>query len=144
MLWMKTLHIVFVVTWFAGLFYLPRLFIYHRGLAHDEIAGHDRFVTMERRLLAITHIGGALTLAFGMALLLWWVRHSPDYLAQGWLHAKLTLVALLVAFHVYCALLARRFASRAAVPGATWLRWFNEIPALLLIGIVVLVVIKPF
>lgn len=144
MLWIKTLHIVFVVMWFAGLLYLPRLFLYHRGLGPDEAAGHTRFVTMERRLLTITHIGGALALAFGIALLVWWIRHSPDFFAQGWLHVKLALVALLVVFHVYCALLTRRFASRGAVPGATWLKWFNEIPALLLIGIVSLVVIKPF
>jgi len=144
MLWIKTLHIVFVVTWFAGLLYLPRLFLYHRGIGADESAGHARFVTMERRLVTITHIGGTLALAFGVALLVWWVRHSPDFFAQGWLHAKLTLVALLVAFHVYCALLTRRFASRGSLPSATWLKWFNEIPALLLIGIVALVVVKPF
>ncbi len=144
MLWMKTLHIVFVVTWFAGLLYLPRLFVYHLGIGPDDSAGHARFLTMERRLLIITHIGGTLALAFGVALMAWWMRHSPDFSTQGWLHAKLTLVALLVAFHVYCALLARRFAARTTLPGSTWLKWFNEVPALLLIVIVALVVIKPF
>ena len=144
MLWLKTFHIVFVVTWFAGLLYLPRLFVYHRQLGADELAAHDRFVTMERRLLAITHIGGALALGFGVALLTWWLRHAPDYFQQGWLHAKLTLVALLVAFHVVCVVLTRRFAAGVSRPGVRWLKWFNEVPALLLIGIVVLVVVKPF
>ncbi len=144
MLWLKTFHIVFVVTWFAGLLYLPRLFVYHRQLGEEEAAAHARFVVMERRLLAITHVGGTLALVFGGALLAWWVRHAPDYFAQGWLHAKLALVGLLVAFHVACTLMARRFAGGSARPGVTWLKWFNEIPALLLIGIVALVVVKPF
>lgn len=144
MLWLKTLHIVFVVTWFAGLLYLPRLFVYHRQLGADEAAAHARFVTMERRLLIITHVGGVLALAFGLALLTWWVGHQPDYFSQGWLHVKLSLVALLVGFHVYCAILTRRFAAGTAQRSAKWLKWFNEIPALLLIGIVVMVVVKPF
>lgn len=144
MLWLKASHIVFVVTWFAGLLYLPRLFVYHRQLGADEVAAHARFVIMERRLLAITHLGGVLALAFGLALLSWWTRHSPDYFAQGWLHAKLGLVVLVIAFHVACAVLTRRFAAGGSRPGIKWLKWFNEIPALLLIVIVVLVVVKPF
>ncbi len=144
MLWLKAFHVVFVVTWFAGLLYLPRLFVYHRQLAADEAAAHMRFVTMERRLLAITHLGGVLALALGLALMYWWMRNDPDFAAQGWLHAKLTLVGLLIAFHVWCVVLGRRFAARAGLPGVTWLKWFNEVPALLLIGIVILVVVKPF
>jgi putative membrane protein len=139
--WLKAFHIVFVVTWFAGLFYLPRLFIYHLDA---EVAAHERFVVMERRLLMITHIGGALALAFGIAVLLAWIATAPDYMRQGWLHAKLALVVLLVGYHAWCARLVRVFRSGAARPGSRWLRIFNEVPSLLLIAIVVLVVVRPF
>ena len=138
MLWIKAFHIVFVVTWFAGLFYLPRLFIYHSE-ASDAVS-RARFVTMERRLLAITHIGAALALAFGIALVL----AAPVFLQQGWLHAKLGLVALLLGYHGWCGKLAADFRCNRRTPSSRWLRWFNEIPGLLLIGIVCLVVVKPF
>lgn len=141
LLWLKALHIVFVVAWFAGLFYLPRLFVYHVD-ARDAVS-HERFVVMERRLLAITHIGGALALAFGIALLLAWQDAAPGYAKQGWLHAKLTLVALLVAYHAACVRIAGAFARNANTRSARWFRIFNEVPALLLVGIVVLVVVKP-
>ncbi|HEY2344635.1 MAG TPA: CopD family protein [Xanthomonadaceae bacterium] len=136
--WIKAFHIVFVVTWFAGLFYLPRLFIYHREAT--DMVSRARFVTMERRLLAITHIGGALALGFGIALLL----QMPGFMQQGWLHAKLGLVVLLVGYHGWCIKLTSDFRHGRPVPGSRWLRWFNEVPALLLIGIVCLVVVKPF
>ena len=142
MLWLKAFHIIFVVTWFAGLFYLPRLFVYHVD-AQDELS-HERFVVMERRLLGITHIGGGLALLFGLLLLAWWYRQSPSWLLQGWLHAKLLLVALLIGYHHACARLVRRFAERRNQRSARWFRLFNEVPALLLIAIVVLVVVKPF
>ena len=142
MLWLKALHIVFVVTWFAGLFYLPRLFVYHATIEDD--ASPLRFVLMERRLLAITHIGGALALGFGLAVLSWWLAQSPRYMAQGWLHAKFALVLALVAYHVWCVRLAAAFARRENRRSARWLRWFNEVPALLLVAIVILVVVKPF
>lgn len=141
-LWLKAFHIVFVVTWFAGLFYLPRLFIYH-AQSGDE-ASHVRFRVMERRLLAITNIGAVLALGFGLALLWSWRSVAPGYLAQGWLHAKLALVALLIGYHAWCARIARDFLVAHDRYGTRWLRWFNEVPALLLIGIVVLVVVKPF
>ncbi|GIX32733.1 MAG: TIGR00701 family protein [Lysobacterales bacterium] len=140
-LWLKAFHIIFVVTWFAGLFYLPRLFIYHLE-AHDETS-HQRFATMERRLLAITHIGGSLAVLFGLLLLLL-LAQTPGYLAQGWLHAKLTLIALLIGFHLYCARLSVRFGRGERPHGARFLRWFNELPALVLIATVLLVVLKPF
>lgn len=142
MLWLKAFHIIFLVTWFAGLFYLPRLFIYHLD-AHDQ-ASHARFVVMERRLLAITHIGGALAVGFGLWLLSWWVAASQGYMAQGWLHAKLLLVALLIVFHLYCVRLAGAFAAGRRPHGRRWLKWFNELPAVALIGAVILVVVKPF
>jgi putative membrane protein len=142
MLWLKSFHIVFVVAWFAGLFYLPRLFIYH--LEASEPREHERFVTMERRLLAITHIGAAGALAFGIATLAWWMTNAPGYFKQGWLHAKLALVVALIGYHLYCMKIARDFAARRNTRSSRWLRIFNELPALALIGIVLLVVVKPF
>jgi len=135
--WLKAFHIVFVVAWFAGLFYLPRLFIYHRQAS--DIASRARFVTMERRLLGITHIGAALALGLGLALLL----EVPVFLHQGWMHAKLGFVALLVGYHGWCTKLTADFRHGRPVPGDRWLRWFNEVPAILLIAIVCLVVVKP-
>jgi putative membrane protein len=142
MLWLKAFHIVFVVAWFAGLFYLPRLFIYHQGV--EDSAGHERFVVMERRLLVITHIGAVLSLLSGLATLWWWQAHGVAYLQAGWLHAKLTLVLLLLGYHGFCVKLAGDFRKRRNTRSGRWLRLFNEVPALLLIAIVVLVVVKPF
>lgn len=142
MLWLKAFHIIFVVTWFAGLFYLPRLFVYHVD-ASDEVS-HQRFVVMERRLLGITHLGGALAAGFGTALLIWWLMHTPDYVKHGWLHAKLTLVALLFIYHVSMARFVGHFRERRNTRSERWFRVYNEVPALLLIGIVVLVVVRPF
>ncbi len=138
MLWIKAFHIVFVVAWFAGLFYLPRLFIYHHD-ATDTVS-RARFVTMEHRLLAITHIGAALALGFGIALVL----QMPGFMQQGWMHAKLGLVVAVLAYHCWCMKLAGDFRHDRPTPSSRWLRWFNEIPALLLVGIVCLVVVKPF
>ncbi len=140
--WLKAFHIVFVVTWFAGLFYLPRLFIYH-AQADDE-PGRQRFVVMERRLLAITHIGGALALLFGLLVLTAWTRVAPDFMKQGWLHAKLALVVLLIGYHLSLVRLAADFAAGRNRRSERWLRIYNEVPALLLIAIVVLVVVRPF
>lgn len=142
MLWLKAFHIVFVVSWFAGLFYLPRLFVYHVDVSDD--LSHQRFLVMERRLLGITHLAGTLALTFGLALLFTLADQSPDYLRQGWLHAKLALVALLIAYHLSLAILVRRFRDRTARHSARWYRVYNELPALLLIGIVILVVVRPF
>ena len=135
--WIKALHIIFVVTWFAGLFYLPRLFIYHAESA--EAAVRAQLQVMERRLLAITHIGGALALLFGV----WTLALAPGYLQQGWLHAKLSLVACLIAYHAYLVYLTRAFARDRIMHSSRWLRIFNEVPALLLIAIVILAVVKP-
>lgn len=142
MLWLKAFHVIFVVTWFAGLFYLPRLFVYHVD-ARDPVS-HERFVVMERRLLAITHIGGALAIGLGLALLAWWIAHAPGYLGQGWLHAKLALVALLIAYHGSLVALVRDFRLGRNRRSARWFRVYNELPALVLVGAVVLVVVKPF
>jgi len=136
-LWIKALHVIFVVTWFAGLFYLPRLFVYH--VETGDAAMRAQLKVMERRLLGITHIGGGLALVFGLALI-WLV---PAYLDQAWLRAKLTLVATLVGYHLYLVRLKNAFAADRLLRSSRWLRWFNEIPGVLLIGIVLLAVLKP-
>ncbi|HZF25314.1 MAG TPA: CopD family protein [Steroidobacteraceae bacterium] len=136
MLWFKALHVVFMVTWFAGLFYLPRLFVYHA--AASDTVGRERFETMERRLFAIMSLGALLTLGFGLAML--W--RAPEYLDFAWLRTKLVLVALLVLYHVWCYRLMQELAA-ARAHSQRWYRWFNEVPGLLLIAIVILAVLKP-
>jgi putative membrane protein len=137
LLWLKAFHVVFLVTWFAGLFYLPRLFVYHAS-ASDELS-RSRFVVMERRLFMMTTIGGAFTLLFGILMVLM----SPAYLQQGWLHAKLTLVLLVIVYQIWCLLLMRALRDGGNRHSQRWYRLFNEIPGLLLIGIVILAVVKP-
>jgi protoporphyrinogen IX oxidase len=137
MLWLKAFHIVFVVTWFAGIFYLPRLFIYHA--AATDALSIERFQMMERRLFGIMTIGATLTLLFGISL----VIVTPGFLQAGWLHAKLALVLVLVAYHAWCYRLMRDLRA-GRKRSSTWYRVFNELPALLLIAIVILVVVKPF
>ena len=137
MLWLKAFHIVFVVTWFAGLFYLPRLFMYH-ALATDA-PSIERFQTMEQRLFGIMTIGATLTVVFGISLLI----AVPGFLQAGWLHAKLTLVLALIGYHAWCFLLMRDLRA-GRKRSSTWYRVFNEVPSLLLIAIVILVVVKPF
>ena len=137
MLWLKAFHVVFVVTWFAGLFYLPRLFLYHAA-AIDTLS-IERFQTMERRLFGIMTIGATLTLLFGISIL----SVVPGLLQAGWLHAKLTLVLALIAYHGWCYLLMRDLRN-GRKRSSTWYRVFNEVPSVLLIAIVVLAVVKPF
>ncbi len=143
MLWLKALHIVFVVTWFAGLFYLPRLFVYHAGAllagASERLLA-ERFAVMERRLYALMTLGGALAVGFGIAMIV----SAPAYLTFGWLHVKLALVAALVAYHVWCYQLMRALRAGRSAHSQRWYRWFNEVPSLLLIAIVLLAVLKPF
>jgi protoporphyrinogen IX oxidase len=137
MLWLKAFHIVFVVTWFAGLFYLPRLFLYHA--AATDTVSIERFQTMEKRLFGIMTIGAMLTLLFGISIL----SIVPGLLQAGWLHAKLTLVLALIAYHGWCYLLMRDLRN-GRKRSSTWYRVFNEVPSVLLIAIVVLAVVKPF
>jgi len=136
MLWVKALHLFFVISWFAGLFYLPRLFVYHAE-THDE-AGHARFVVMERRLFMIMSLGAIGSVAFGLWLMFvqWWP-------APAWLHVKLGLVALLLIYHMLCFKLMRDFRARRNTRRARFYRLFNEVPALLLLAILFLVVLKP-
>ena len=137
LLWLKAFHVISVVTWFAGLFYLPRLFVYHAD-ARDPISV-ERFKVMERRLLGIMTIGACATLAFGIAMLV----AAPAYLAMGWLHLKLSLVVLLIIYHFFCYKFTRDFALDRNSRTSRWYRMFNELPSLLLIGIVILAVVKP-
>jgi protoporphyrinogen IX oxidase len=138
MLWLKAFHVIAVITWFAGLFYLPRLFVYHADAA-DSVS-IARFVQMERRLFALMTIGAAASVLFGAAML----AAAPAYLAMEWLRIKLVLVLLLIAYHGFCCRLMRDFARNRNTRSARWYRVFNEVPSLLLIGIVVLAVVKPF
>lgn len=138
MLWLKALHVMFMVTWFAGLFYLPRLFVYHVD-CNDE-PGHQRFLIMERKLFAIMTVGAVLTAIFGFILLFKW--HWP--LTEGWLHFKLALVAALIAYHAYCWKLVTVFKQRTNRYSSTFFRWFNEFPAIILIIVVILAVVRPF
>ncbi len=138
MLTLKGFHVIFMVTWFAGLFYLPRLFIYH--LDTRDQAGLERFQVMEWRLFVIMSIGAALTLASGIWLTLW--AWWP--LVDGWLHAKLVLVAALIAYHLYCLRLIRQFRAGVQPHSDRFLRIFNEVPSLALVAIVLLAVLKPF
>ena len=138
MLWLKAFHVIAMVTWFAGLFYLPRLFVYHAD-ASDAV-GIARFKVMERRLFGIMTIGGGATLVFGIAMLV----RVPAYLTMGWLLAKLIIVLLVIAYHLACLKFMVEFAHDRNSRSSRWFRGFNEIPSLLLVAIVILVVVKPF
>ena len=141
MLWLKALHLIFMVTWFAGLFYLPRLFVYH-ALAEDQTS-IERFKIMEGKLyFGIMTPGAVLTLLFGFWTLLsigWRV-----YAEAGWLHIKLALILFLVIYHVYCGRLLSDFKHDRNRHDHVWYRWFNEIPVLFLFAIIILAVVKPF
>jgi protoporphyrinogen IX oxidase len=138
MLWLKAFHVVFVVTWFAGLFYLPRLFVYHTA-ATDQVS-LERFNVMERRLFAIMTLGATLAAVFGISMIV----AAPGYLHFGWLHVKLTLVAALIGYHFWCYCLMVALREGRDRHSQRWFRMFNEAPALLLIAIVILAVVKPF
>ena len=137
-LWFKAMHIAFMVTWFAGLFYLPRLFIYHSEATLD--ADRQRFSTMERRLFVIMSIGAVLTALFGLILL--WA--NPALLSQGWFKTKLILLAGLVFYHLRCRRWIGVLASGDLPANTKWFRWFNELPVIFLLGMISLAVVKPF
>jgi putative membrane protein len=141
MLWVKALHVIFMVTWFAGLFYLPRLFVYH-AMSEDAIS-IERFKLMERKLYyGITTPGAVLTIVFGVWLLVGYGWEA--YSHQLWLHLKLGLVLVLIAYHLYCGKLLRDFRDGRNRHGHVYYRWLNEFPVLVLIGVVILVIVKPF
>jgi putative membrane protein len=145
MLWLKAFHLVGVVSWFAALLYLPRLFVYHaqiqmQGAPVDDALGNARFKVMERKLFMIMTIAAVVAICFGAGLL----ALAPDYLLMRWLHVKLALVLVLVGYHGGCFALLQQFAADRNSHSERWFRLFNELPALLLIAIVILVVVKPF
>ena len=139
-LWLKAFHIIAVVCWFAGLFYLPRLFVYH-AMSTDE-ASQERFCMMERKLYrGIMNPSMIATVALGI----WLISLNPSYyFSQGWMHAKLALVIALIAYHHLCGAQLKRFARSENSRSHVFYRWFNEAPVLALLGIVILVVVRPF
>lgn len=140
MLWIKSLHVIFMVTWFAGLFYLPRLFVYHAQTPPEAHAQRETFKVMERKLLGIMSLGALLTLVFGTWLLIGWL---PGFIAAPWMLAKLALVAALLGYHAWCARIVRAFREEREHHSHVWFRWFNEVPVLALFAIVILVIVKP-
>ena len=136
MLWIKAFHIVFVASWFAGLFYLPRIFV---NLAQEtETVATARLLLMARKLYRFMSILSGPAVLLGLWL---WLGYG---FKGGWLHAKLALVVLAIGYHHACGSLLKKFENGANVRSHTWYRWFNEVPVFLLIGIVILVVVKPF
>ena len=140
MLWLKAFHVIAVICWFAGLFYLPRLFVYH-AQANDK-ESIERFKIMERKLYrGIMWPSMVFTIALGIAMIV----KAPDYYwAQHWLHAKLALVLLLVVYHFFCGYYRQQFANDNNQKSHVFYRVFNELPVLLLFAIVILVMVKPF
>jgi len=137
MLWIKSFHIIFMVTWFAGLFNLPRLFVYHA--MSDDTVSRERFKIMERKLFfGIMTPGAMLTIVFGLWL---WLGYG---FSGGWLHAKVALVAVLVAYHAYCGKLMMDFRRDRNRHGHVFYRWLNELPVVVLIAIILLVELQPF
>ena len=138
MLWVKSFHIIFIVTWFAGLFYLPRLFVYHA--AANDPASIERFKVMERKLFwGIATPGGVITVALGF----WLIEMIGFSYSALWLQAKLVLVGVLVVYHVWCGKLVVDFKQDRNRHSHVWYRFFNEFPVLILIGVVLLVEFKP-
>lgn len=135
MLWIKALHLIFVTSWFAGLFYLPRLFVNH-AMVNDE-ATLERLIMMEHKLYRFMMPLAVLAIVFGLWL---WLGYG---ITGAWLHVKLVLVAGLVAYHLYCGKLMRDFKAGNNTRSHVWYRWFNEIPVLILFAVVILVIVKP-
>ena len=140
MLWIKALHIIFMVTWFAGLFYLPRLFVYH-AMSTDQ-TGIDRFKIMERKLFyGIMTPSGVLTIIFGVWTLV--ANGWAAYAGTLWLHIKLTCILILIVYHIYCGKLLIDFKYDRNNHSHIWYRWFNEVPVVFLFIIVILAVVRP-
>ncbi|MCW7554295.1 protoporphyrinogen oxidase HemJ [Endozoicomonas gorgoniicola] len=140
MLWVKAFHLIAMVCWFAALFYLPRLFVYH-AMSDDSIS-RERFKVMERKLYrGIAMPSMLVTLILGF----WLLSYNPSYyMSSGWMHAKLALVFLLIGYHHVCGAFLKKFARDENTRSHTFYRWFNEVPVLFLVGIIVLAVVKPF
>ena len=145
MLWIKALHIVFVASWFAGLFYLPRIFVNLAMVAPGSVAERERLVLMARKLLRFTTMLAVPAVALGLWLWLGYgIGRGPASEGNGWMHAKLAVVLLVIGYHHACAVLLRKLIAETSRKSHVWFRWFNEVPVLLLLMAVVLVVVKPF
>jgi len=142
MLWIKAFHIVFVTSWFAGLFYLPRIFVNLAMVPDESHAERDRLLLMARKLYRFMTI--LMFPALGLGLYLWLGIGIGQGPGQGWLHLKLMLVLCLLAYHFYCSQLLRTFEVGANTRTHIWYRWFNELPVLVFIAVAILVVVKPF
>jgi len=137
--WIRAFHIIFMVTWFAGLFYLPRLYVYHA--MPENKASFELFKIMERRLFGIMTIGAVLTAVFGIVMI---ILSEGSILTMGWFHAKALLLLALIAYHFMCWRIIQTFRAGTNIHSHKWYRYFNEIPGLLLILIVIFAVVKPF
>ena len=140
MLWVKAFHIVFIASWFAGLFYLPRIFVNLAMVSMGSVAERGRLLLMARKLLRFTTIIAVPALALGLWL---WLGYGIGR-GQGWMHAKLFIVLLVVGYHHACAVLLRKIERNESTRSHVWFRWFNEIPVVVLLAVTVLVVLKPF
>lgn len=142
MLWVKSFHIVFVASWFAGLFYLPRIFVNLAMVPPESVAERERLLTMARKLLRFSTLLAVPALALGLWLWLGYgIGRGPG---NGWMHAKLLIVLLVVGYHHLCARMLKGFVAGEDRRSHVWYRWFNEAPVLMLVAAVVLVVVKPF
>ncbi len=142
MLWIKSFHIIFVASWFAGLFYLPRIFVNLAMAPPDSAAEQVRLLLMARKLMRFTTLLMLPAVALGLVLWLYYgIGLGPG---NGWMHAKLTIVLLVLGYHHACGRLLRKFEANANTRGHVWFRWFNEVPVVLLTIAVILVVVKPF
>ena len=142
MLWVKFFHIVFVASWFAGLFYLPRIFVNLAMVPPESVAERERLLLMARKLMRFTSLLAVPALALGLWL---WLGFGIGLGAgNGWMHAKLVIVLLALAYHHTCGVMLKRFSQGANRRNHIWYRWFNEAPVILLVMAVVLVVVKPF
>ncbi len=142
MLWIKALHIVFIASWFAGLFYLPRIYVNLAMVPADSVAERDRLLLMARKLYRFMTILAVPALALGLWLWLYYGIGLGS--GQGWMHAKLLIVLALLAYHHSCGALLRRFEKGQMQRSHVWFRWFNEAPVLMMLVAVILVVVKPF
>jgi putative membrane protein len=140
MLWIKAFHIVFIASWFAGLFYLPRIFVNLALAGTEASAERDRLLLMARKLYRFMTILAVPALVLGIGL---WQGYGIGQ-GQGWMHAKLALVLVLLAYHHWCGRLLRALAAGQDGHSHVWFRWFNELPVLVLVAVVILVVVKPF
>ena len=140
MLWVKAFHIFFMTSWFAGIFYLPRLFVYH-AMTTDQ-ATNEQLQVMERKLYRF--ITPIMWMTLGLGLWMLYDYAWTAFASMGWLHTKLVLVLVLMAYHFYCGKLIKEFATHRNRHSHVWYRWFNELPVFILLPIVVLTIVKPF